>query len=120
MKSLKVFTVMIGIIFMVSTLHPVESTSELAMTDTSCSYFDDDGIHVNDYSIVRTIYSPDKISLVCVFSGLKQNDNVVVYDANENPIGDGVTCRYQSNQTYDWSQFVNPNGMIIIQCIFEK
>lgn len=112
---------MIGIIFMVSTFHPVESaSSELLMTNTSCSYFDESGIHVNDYSIVRTIYSPDKVSLVCVFSSLNQNNNTIVYDTNDNPIGDGIACEYQSDQTYNWSQFVNPNGMTIIQCIFEK
>lgn len=121
MKNLRIFTIMIGIIFMVSTFHPVESASdELVMTDMSCSYFDDMGIHVNDYVIVRIIYSPDKISLVCVFSSLNQNNNTIVYDTNENSIRDGIACKYQSNQTFDWSQFVNPNGMTIIQCIFEK
>lgn len=87
------------------------------MTD-GCEFFDTKGDIISKFGMVRTLYFEDHTVVTCASYIENVEKMSLEYTFNKNPETVPTQCVHKSWATSEWSEFINPNGNMILQCVF--
>lgn len=116
----RILGISIILLILISGVKEGVSDSNVSIFGEMCQFFDSAGNIIKETGIVRTNYFKDQMIVTCA-SHIENTEKLgFEYSSHSNPTKETVHCNYKSMTTPDWNQYINPNGNMILQCIFNS
>lgn len=114
------FGIPVLVLLIATSIPLVQASPVMQITDTTCSYFDQTGKHLEKNAISKSKYLKDSIQITCISDIANTTNEVIKYTPHNNPFGKVIPCSFQEHITFDWTQTINPSGLMILECSFNE